>query len=408
MENSFSILGSFLSTYSRQIALVSAYIVLSRLCLVIKRNDFKYFYFAVCNLFIVLLLYTTNSIRSNAVFLLYIFIILFDYYLIKLFYQKEKFFYLIPFLFPIFLLIVVKYLMPFIEFKYRFATFLGISYMTLRLSYLVVELRNESVKFPTLFEFLSFTFFFPTIIIGPISTFNTFSKSFIQKTESKRVLWDSFVRIFIGLGKYSILSQVFHRFTFEGMWYDGYMHTPFDFLTSCVFYYLYLYCNFSGFCDMMIGISKLAGIQVQENFNAPLTARNIKDFWNRWHITLSQYVRDVLFTPLSKQLVAFFGPKSVNHVIAGVSLIVFLMVGIWHGYGLNFILFGLFHAVGLIINNYYAALLRNYFPKAVVTYNKNRLIKILSTCLTFVFVSLSFFFFENDYTAIKNILSLLV
>ena len=100
-----------------------------------------------------------------------------------------------------------------------------------------------------------------------------------------------------------------------------------------VFYYLYLYCNFSGYCDMAIGAAGLIGIPVAENFNNPFAARNVKDFWNRWHITLSSYMRDVVFAPLSKNLVRAMGPAYANHAIALTITVVFLLVGVWHGVG---------------------------------------------------------------------------
>ena len=74
-------------------------------------------------------------------------------------------------------------------------------------------------------------------------------------------------------------------------------------------YYIYLYLNFSGFCDVVIGASALIGITIDENFDNPFRARNVNDFWTRWHITLSTYLRDMVFTPLSKMLIRLTGPK---------------------------------------------------------------------------------------------------
>ena len=109
---------------------------------------------------------------------------------------------------------------------------------------------------------------------------------------------------------------------------------------------------------MVIGVSGLLGIEVAENFDQPFTSRNFQEFWTRWHITLSTWIRDLVFTPLSKALMRKFGPKSANHVIAVSILISFLIVGIWHGSELNFLVFGALQGAGLVTVHYYTVWLK--------------------------------------------------
>ena len=171
-----------------------------------------------------------------------------------------------------------------------------------------------------------------------------------------------------------------------------------------VFYYLYLYCNFSGYCDMAIGAAGLIGIPVAENFNNPFAARNVKDFWNRWHITLSSYMRDVVFAPLSKNLVRAMGPAYANHAIALTITVVFLLVGVWHGVGWNYFIYGALHALGVVTNHYYTIGLKKWLGRdGFKAYNENRWIHALAVTLTFAYCAASLMFFANTLPQIRQI-----
>ena len=114
------------------------------------------------------------------------------------------------------------------------------------------------------------------------------------------------MRVLVGAVKFKFFGPLLNQLTYSGLLLDGHPHLWVDLPIAAVAYYLYLYCNFSGFCDIAIGGAGLMGIPVAENFANPFAARNMKDYWNRWHITLSLYMRDVVFSPLSKALVRSF------------------------------------------------------------------------------------------------------
>ena len=171
-----------------------------------------------------------------------------------------------------------------------------------------------------------------------------------------------------------------------------------------IFYYLYLYCNFSGFCDMAIGAAALIGIPVLENFDRPLSARNMKEFWNRWHITLSQWMRDIVFAPLSKFLVRVMGPANVNHAIALTVFVVFLLIGIWHGTGWNFVMFGLAQAIGVVATHYYTIGLKKWLGRdGFKAYNENRWIHAVAVMSTFCYYAATLIFFANSIEQIREI-----
>lgn len=286
--------------------------------------------------------------------------------------------------------------------------FYGISYMAFRLSYIVVEIRNGSTRMPSLSEYLGFAFFLPTFSLGPINTFRNHLDSFESSHQTTIPVKNALFRIFIGIIKLRFLAILAQQLTFTAMWTNASPQLDgVDFLLSCLAYYAYIYLNFSGFCDVAIGIAGLAGIRVAENFQHPIKARNIKDFWNRWHITLSQYMRDMVFTPLSKYLTTRFGIQYINHLIAFSTIIVFILIGIWHGLGWNYLFFGLYHAAGMVIYHYYNIWLRKHLGKKLLAYNRHKGIRLFMTALTILFVSGGFFFFENNLANIIRMFSLL-
>ena len=276
--------------------------------------------------------------------------------------------------------------------------------MAFRLSHLALEVRNGLVKKPTLAEYFGFAFFLPTLVVGPINPYSVHQQSLTSPDREVTPIGRSLLRIVVGATKFQFLANIFNQLSYGGLLLDGHPHAPVDLLIASVAYYLYIYCNFSGFCDMAIGAAGLLGIHVKENFQNPLAARNIKDFWNRWHITLSIYTRDMVFSPLSKYLVRKMGARNANHAIALAILAVFLIVGVWHGLGWNYLLFGAVHAAGVIVNHYYGIWLKKRLGKtAFKAYNANQGIRVLAIVSTFLYVTASFFIFANDFSSMRKI-----
>jgi len=246
----------------------------------------------------------------------------------------------------------------------------------------------------------------PTMTVGPINSYANYRRGFTTP-------WDvpvmrAGMRIFVGLVKYLFLGGIFSQITYDGWLLNGHLHHWVDLPVAMVFYYLYLYCNFSGYCDMAIGAAALIGIPVSENFDNPFAARNVKDFWNRWHITLSVWMRDALFSPLSKYLVRLFGPARANHAVALAITVVFLLVGIWHGVGWHYALFGAAHALGVVVNHYYTIGLKKWLGReGFKDYNENRWIQAAAVVLTFSYCAASLFLFANTMPQMTEIFRIL-
>jgi D-alanyl-lipoteichoic acid acyltransferase DltB (MBOAT superfamily) len=283
---------------------------------------------------------------------------------------------------------------------------IGLSYLAFRCSRLVLEIRNGAVKKPNFFEYLNFAFFLPTMPVGPINTYANFRRGFVERYEVPA--GRAALRILVGAVKYEFIGNLCNQLTYSGLLLDDHPHPWMDLPVAMFFYYPYLYLNFSGFCDMAIGAAALIGIPVPENFDNPFAARNVKDFWNRWHITLSAWMRDVVFSPLSKFLVHLMGIRLADHAIALTITIVFLLVGIWHGVGWNFAAYGAMHALGVVTNHYYTIFLKKKLGRErFKAYNENKWIRAVAVVLTFCYCGASLIFFANTFPQIKEIFSIL-
>jgi len=316
----------------------------------------------------------------------------------------------IAFFTPLAGLVIVKYAAPLFSLVSKNKSiiagefFIGISYLTFRASRLVLEVRNGLVRKPGFWEYLSFCFFAPTMSVGPINSYSTFQKGFMGPDRAELPLGRSGLRILVGIVKYVFLAHVCNQFSYNGLMLDGHPHRPMELIVAAVFYYLFLYCNFSGLCDMAIGLAGILGFPVDENFRDPFHARNLQDFWNRWHITLSHYMRDVVFTPLSKWLVGWWGTARINAAIAVSVFVVFLLIGIWHGVGWNYAAFGAAHGIGLVAVHYYGVGLKKWLGKeGYRRYLQSAWIHALAVCLTFAYVAACLFLFANDGPEMRRI-----
>jgi D-alanyl-lipoteichoic acid acyltransferase DltB (MBOAT superfamily) len=262
---------------------------------------------------------------------------------------------------------------------------------------MVHEIRNEIVPMPGFSEYLSFAFFVPTLSIGPINPYSAFHNSLTKPDRSLTPIGRSWGRILIGMTKYIFLGNLANQLTYDGLLADGLPHHWVDFPIAVAGYCAYLYLNFSGFCDIAIGVSGLLGIHVQENFDHPFSKRNLQEFWAHWHITLTNYMRDMVFVPLSKALVRRFGPKMAPHCIALAIAIVFLLMGIWHGAGWTLVIYGLWHAAGVVAVHYYTLFLKKRLGKVgYARYRENRVIYHIANAVTLAYFALGLIFVANS------------
>jgi D-alanyl-lipoteichoic acid acyltransferase DltB (MBOAT superfamily) len=393
------------------------YILVSRMAMRFLTGTWREVVFAFINLAGVygFLFYGQQS-HYDERFVIYLLLIVFQYAMLRAFAEKEGGKPWLAFFTPIAALILFHYVpgTAYVQLGHVFGqtwrglpNMVGISYLAFRCSRLVLEVRNGAVKMPNFCEYLNFSFFLPTMPVGPINTYANYRRGF-EATPLDLPLGTCAMRILVGFIKFEFLGALCNQLTYSGLLIDDHPHHWIDLPVAILFFYLYLYCNFSGFCDMAIGAAGLIGIPVPENFNNPFAARNVKDFWNRWHMTLSHYMRDVVFGPLSKFFAHLFGHKLVDHAIALTIVVVFLLVGIWHGAGWNFVAYGAVHALGVVSNHYYTIGLKKWLGRdGFKAYNANAWIHAVAVVLTFCYCATSLIFFANTFPEIKEIFSLM-
>jgi D-alanyl-lipoteichoic acid acyltransferase DltB (MBOAT superfamily) len=382
-----------------KILLFAVYLALMRLIMLLPDKLPRKILFVIFNLGAVALLYKIKFLPITSLGTYFVAIV--ACYILLRFVINSRFWAISAWA-PIFLLLVARYSPA--NFVASGMEWLGLSYMSFRLSQLAVIVRNAVVPVPGILDYLGFSFFAPTILIGPISAYSTFYASFggsqRQLTPSGRCA----LRILIGGAKLLVLAAVFDRLSYRGLMLDGHFHPPVDLLIAAVAYYLYIYFNFSGFCDIAIGAAGLMGIKVSENFDFPFAARNMKEFWNRWHMTLSGFMRDMVFAPVSKTLMQKLPAGASEHGIALAIALVFILIGVWHGREWHYLLWGAMNAVGVVANYYYGNFLKRRLSKEqIMQYNRDRYIHFASVAATFIFVCLTLFVFANSFDDMHRI-----
>jgi len=228
---------------------------------------------------------------------------------------------------------------------------LGISFFTFQQITFLVDSRTEKVKSYTFLEYVAFVTFFPQLIAGPIVHFREvlpqFRTRFFGRIIEKRMLRNfaiGMTLIAIGLFKKAVIADSLAKFAdpvFSGA-AGGAELQFFEAWAATLSFTLQIYFDFSGYCDIAIGIAHLFGIRLPENFMAPYQARDIVDFWRRWHITLSGFLRDYLYIPLGGNRNGA-GRRYANLIIT------MLLGGLWHGAAWTFVAWGAMHGILLMI-----------------------------------------------------------
>ena len=219
---------------------------------------------------------------------------------------------------------------------------LGMSYYILKaISYLADVYRGKVHSGRNPVDYLAYVSFFGQIVSGPIQRYEQW-ESECKKEQSSKSFVDGFYRITIGLFMKLVIANRLSQFvslTFADPGAAGGLQLWLGFF----FYAFYIYCDFAGYSHIAIGVTNCLGIDCAENFNKPYFSRNIREFWSRWHISLSSWLRDYIYIPLGGNR------KGRARRVLNV-LITFLICGIWHGSTLSFIVWGIFHGIANVLS----------------------------------------------------------
>ncbi len=255
---------------------------------------------------------------------------------------------------------------------------IGISFYTFQTMSYSIDLYRKSMKPAESFgDFMFFVTFFPQLVAGPIVRAADFIPQIRQKISlNKRQMTIALTLIIGGLIKKAIISDYISVNFVDRVFTQPTLYSGFENLMAVYGYAIQIYCDFSGYSDMAIGIALLMGFQLPENFRTPYNAFSLTEFWRRWHISLSSWLRDYLYIPL--------GGNKNGTVRTYINLMLTMILGgLWHGASWNFVLWGTMHGVVLAIER----LVKTYWrlPSNAVTRSLGQLYTFHWVCLAWVF-----------------------
>ncbi|MDR1568710.1 MAG: D-alanyl-lipoteichoic acid biosynthesis protein DltB [Streptococcaceae bacterium] len=280
--------------------------------------------------------------------------------------------------------------------------FLGISYLSFRSINVIMDLRDGLVKEVSTLNFLYFLFFFPTYTSGPIDRYRRFEKELKQK-EIKNypvLLNKGIFSLFLGFLYKFIIGYLIDTHILHEMAIRATIHPTFlNMLIVMYAYGFYLFFDFAGYSLFAVGVSYLMGYDVPINFDKPFLSRNIKEFWNRWHMSLSFWFRDFVYM----RLVYFIMKKKLMKNTIAISNVAYIglfgLMGIWHGVTWYYILYGFYHAALMILTDVWLRWKKKH--KGLIP--ENKLMDWISRILLIHAVLFSFLIFSGMFDfAIKH------
>lgn len=265
----------------------------------------------------------------------------------------------------------------------------GISFFTFQaVGYLCDVRRGKYPPERNFWKIALFLSFFPQLLSGPIGRGDLLLPQYAQprkptwenlKKGSARMLWGYFLKLVIADRAAILVDQVYSG-------YENYAGICIIFAT--VIYGLEIYCDFAGYSHMAIGAAEMLGIRLSENFRTPYFAQSIREFWRRWHISLSSWFRDYLYIPLG-------GSRGGKLKTARNTLVVFLVSGLWHGAGWNFLLWGGLHGLYQVIGKWTAPV-RERALRHLGVQTETESFRMLRMLITFCLVDFAWLFFRAD------------
>ena len=270
---------------------------------------------------------------------------------------------------------------------------LGFSYIAFRLIHTLRDRQSGRLPLVSLQEYLVYLIFFPALAAGPIDRIERFLKDLRtplpltspQLTEGGR-------RFVTGLFKKFVLADLLALMALNPTNADQ-VQTAGWMWVSVYAYALQIYFDFSGYTDIALGIARWLGFTLPENFHAPYLKPSLTQFWNNWHITLTQWFRSYFFNPITRALRMADHPLPVIWVIFLTQLSTMVLIGLWHGITWNFIAWGAWHGIGLFVNNRWSEWRKSRAGGAEPSRRLRIASTTLSTLVTFHYVALGWVWF---------------
>ncbi len=337
---------------------------------------------------------------SGLYFSLLLFSSVLDYFLAKLIYEEalkgyRRFYLMVSLVINLGLLAYFKYTNFFIDnlntiFEQNFAWHdiilpVGISFYTFQtLSYTLDVYRNELKPTNSFIDFLFFVSFFPQLVAGPIVRASDFIPQIYQELKLSEEDFNKALFLIIGgLFKKAVISDYISINFVDRVFDAPNSYTAFENLMASYGYAIQIYCDFSGYSDIAIGLALLMGFWLPPNFRTPYQSSSITEFWRRWHISLSTWLRDYLY-------IALGGNRKGNFRTYINLFLTMLLGGLWHGASWKFVFWGVLHGLALVVEKFF---------KQYIKLPKNLFVRCVQVMLTFHFVVFAWLFFRaKDFT----------
>lgn len=277
----------------------------------------------------------------------------------------------------------------------------GLSYILFRILHLVIDVSQGTQRLPSIIRYLNYCLFFPTFLSGPIARYEQIDAQMRLPTApfSVPMLQAAFSRILLGLfmvvvvSAYAATAVDFIKTTNSILMPDhaAWLKTAKLFSLISFFVFVKLFANFAGSMHVLLGLGSLCGFTLPENFNKPYLAKNFLDFWARWHITLSEWIKFYLFNPLLAFLTRRFPAKGAATAIGAVAFFMsFFVIGMWHGSTLAFAIFGVMLGVGATMNKLWQqAMARTLGKKEYKTLTQRNWYFQLARGMTLAYIALA-------------------
>jgi alginate O-acetyltransferase complex protein AlgI len=276
---------------------------------------------------------------------------------------------------------------------------LGFSYIAFRLFHTIRDRLTGRLPAVSFSEYMVYIIFFPALTAGPIDRIERFITDLRTPLALTAAdLTEAGKRLTVGLFKKFVLADLLAMLALNETRALQVQHAGWA--------WLFLYCyafqlllDFSGYTDIAIGLGRLLGFHLPENFNRPYLKPNLTQFWNNWHMTLTQWFRAYFFNPLTRALRGGEKPLPVPVIILITQVATMLLIGFWHGVTLNFAIWGAWHGFGLFIHNRWSDLTRARF--AILPQPVRQVLNAGGAVLTFHFVALGWVFFALPEPALS-------
>ena len=236
---------------------------------------------------------------------------------------------------------------------------LGVSFFTFHaISYLIDIARNQLSGKCKITTFLAYFFMFPHLIAGPIVRFKDVKDDLNERVDSHSLFNYGLYRFILGLNKKILIANSVAPLADMAFLFNVNSISTSDAWIGALAYMIQIYFDFSAYSDMAIGLAAMAGFRFHENFNSPYKATSIQDFWRRWHISLSSWLRDYVYIPLG-------GSRVATYRIYFNLVFVFFLCGLWHGANMTFVIWGLYNGLFLILERVFLKDVLAKLPKVL-------------------------------------------